>query len=61
MDAPAHSLEKSRWYKLGEGGRETEIERLKCEGFIPVEPIKPEPVVNEPAYLIMCEPQMREQ
>jgi hypothetical protein len=41
-------------------GGKNEIERLKGEGFIPVEPIQPEPVLNEPAYLILCEPVLRE-
>ena len=33
----------------------TEIARLKREGLIPVHPIEPEPVLNEHAYLILCE------
>lgn len=31
-----------------------EIERLKREGLIPVDPIEPEPVLNENAYWIRC-------
>lgn len=42
-----------------DGGKE-EIDRLNGEGFIPVEPIKPEPVLNEPSYLILCEPPLQE-
>ena len=31
------------------------IAQLKQEGLIPVQPIDPEPVHNEQAYLILCE------
>lgn len=36
-------------------GGKTEIERLTREGFIPVQPIEPELVLNERSYLILCE------
>ncbi len=50
-------VDQSRWDI--DGGK-VELDRLKREGFIPVEPIKPEPLLNEPSYLILCEPPLQE-
>ncbi len=43
-----------------DGGKK-DLERLKYEGFITVEPIQLEPVLNEPPYLILCETVVREE
>ena len=63
--AGRNSMNEPIWKKVDgnswdrDGGK-AELERLSTEGYVPVEPLKKEPIPNVHAYMILCEAQVRD-